>query len=43
MLAAGETLFKKGDPASCMYVVLSGELRVGDGNKIFEQREAWWA
>jgi len=36
-LAAGETLFKKGDPASCMYVVLSGELRVGDGNKILEQ------
>jgi len=36
-LTAGESLFKKGDPASCMYVVLSGELRVGDGNKIFEQ------
>jgi CRP/FNR family cyclic AMP-dependent transcriptional regulator len=35
-LKAGEILFKKGDPASCMYVVLSGELQVGDGNKIFE-------
>ena len=34
---SGETLFKKGDPGKSMYVVLSGELRVGDGNKIFEQ------
>ena len=34
---SGESLFKKGDPGKNMYVVLSGELRVGDGNKIFEQ------
>jgi len=34
---AGDVLFRKGDPAKAMYVVLSGELRVGDGNKIFEQ------
>jgi len=34
---AGDVLFRKGDPAKVMYVVLSGELRVGDGNKIFEQ------
>jgi len=34
---AGDDLFRKGDPAKAMYVVLSGELRVGDGNKIFEQ------
>ena len=39
-LKAGEALFKKGDPASCMYVLLSGKLRVGDGNKIFEQLAA---
>ena len=36
-LKAGELLFQKGDPAKSMYVVLSGELRVGDGNRIFEQ------
>lgn len=34
---AGDALFRKGDPAKAMYVVLSGELKVGDGNKIFEQ------
>jgi len=34
---AGDDLFRKGDPAKAMYVVLSGELRVADGNKIFEQ------
>jgi len=39
-LKPGEALFKKGDSAVCMYVVLSGELRVGDGNKIFEQLPA---
>lgn len=34
---AGDTLFRKGDSAACMYVVLSGGLKVGDGNKIFEE------
>ena len=34
---AGDDLFRKGDPGKAMYVVLSGELRVGDGNKVFEQ------
>ena len=34
---AGSDLFRKGDPGRAMYVVLSGELRVGDGNKVFEQ------
>jgi CRP-like cAMP-binding protein len=34
---AGDALFRKGDPGKTMYVVLSGELKVGDGNKIFEQ------
>lgn len=33
---AGDALFRKDDPGKTMYVVLSGELRVGDGNKIFE-------
>jgi len=37
---AGDVLFSKGDPARSMYVVLSGDLRVGDGNKIFEQLSA---
>jgi CRP/FNR family cyclic AMP-dependent transcriptional regulator len=36
-LKAGEHLFTKGDSANCMYVVLSGELQVGDGNLIFER------
>ena len=36
-LKAGEVLFHKGDPAANMYVVLSGEIRIGDGNKIFAQ------
>jgi CRP/FNR family cyclic AMP-dependent transcriptional regulator len=35
-LAAGEFLFRKGDPAQDMYVVKSGELQIGDGNAIFE-------
>ena len=34
---AGDDLFRKGDAGRAMYVVLSGELRVGDGNKVFEQ------
>lgn len=36
-LTAGEALFRKGDAARTMYVVLSGELRVGDANKVFAQ------
>ena len=36
-LKVGECLFKKGDPAqSTMYVVLSGEVRIGDGNVVLE-------
>jgi CRP-like cAMP-binding protein len=34
---AGDALFHKGDSASCMYVLLSGQLRIGDGNKIYEE------
>ncbi len=39
-LKPGDVLFQKGDLGDCMYVVLSGELRVGDGNQIFEQLSA---
>jgi len=39
-LKAGEVLFRKGDPARCMYVVLSGTLRIGDGNVVYEDIEA---
>ena len=39
-LKAGEALFHKGDSGKSMYVLLSGELRIGDGNKIFEQLAA---
>jgi CRP-like cAMP-binding protein len=35
-LKAGESLFTKGDPAPTMYVVLSGEVRIGDGNTVLE-------
>jgi CRP/FNR family transcriptional regulator, cyclic AMP receptor protein len=34
-LEAGETLFKKGDAADCMYAVLTGDLEVADGNIVF--------
>jgi CRP/FNR family transcriptional regulator, cyclic AMP receptor protein len=36
-LKAGEVLFKKDDPAQFMYVVLSGGVRIGDGNVVFEE------
>jgi CRP/FNR family transcriptional regulator, cyclic AMP receptor protein len=36
-LKPGDVLFRKGDSGDSMYVVLSGELRVGDGNQVFEQ------
>jgi CRP/FNR family transcriptional regulator, cyclic AMP receptor protein len=37
---AGEVLFRSGDQAPCMYVVLSGELRIGDGNVTYENVSA---
>jgi len=39
-LRPGEILFKKSDPAQHMYVVLSGDLRVGDGDKFYEKASA---
>lgn len=39
-LRAGEALFRKGDAAQGIYVVLSGELRIGDGNIVYEQVSA---
>ena len=39
-LKSGQVLFKKGDPAHSMYVVLSGEVRIGDDNVTFEQVSA---
>jgi CRP/FNR family cyclic AMP-dependent transcriptional regulator len=38
-LKAGEVLFKKGDDAQSMYVVLSGEITVGEANVIFDRLE----
>jgi CRP/FNR family transcriptional regulator, cyclic AMP receptor protein len=35
-LKAGEVLFRRGDPARTMYVLLSGDLRIGDGNVTYE-------
>ena len=39
-LKAGEVLFRKGDQARCMYVVLTGSLRIADGNVVYEDIEA---
>jgi CRP-like cAMP-binding protein len=36
-LKSGEALFRQGDAARFMYVVLSGALRIGDGNVVYEQ------
>ena len=36
-LKQGEILFQKDDPARNMYVVLKGELRIGDGNATYER------
>jgi CRP-like cAMP-binding protein len=30
-LQVGETIFEKGDPGDCMYIIVRGELRVHDG------------
>jgi CRP/FNR family transcriptional regulator, cyclic AMP receptor protein len=36
-LKAGDVLFRAGDPAERMYVVLEGTAQIGDGNVIFEE------
>ena len=38
-LKAGETLFEKGQLGDCMYIVHSGQLRIHDGERTFEQLE----
>ena len=35
-LAAGESLFEKGEPGHLMYVVKSGDLQIIDGNHVYE-------
>jgi CRP/FNR family transcriptional regulator, cyclic AMP receptor protein len=35
-IKAGDVLFRSGDPAVAMYVVLAGELRIGEGNVTYE-------
>jgi CRP/FNR family transcriptional regulator, cyclic AMP receptor protein len=39
-LKSGEVLFKKGDPAQSMYIVLSGELRIDDDGIVYESVSA---
>lgn len=39
-LSAGQTLFAKGDDAHSMFVVLSGEVTVGEGNVVFDRLQA---
>jgi CRP-like cAMP-binding protein len=38
-LAAGETLFRAGDPADAMYVLLEGSLHVLVGDKVVEHSQ----
>jgi CRP-like cAMP-binding protein len=33
----GEEVFKKGDPANCMYLILSGEVEIRLGDKVLEK------
>jgi CRP-like cAMP-binding protein len=35
---AGETIFEKGDPGSCMYIIFAGRVRVHDGPRTLEER-----
>lgn len=35
-LAPGAVLFEKGGPSGTMYVVLSGDLQIVDGNQVYE-------
>lgn len=34
-IPAGETVFKKGDPGDCMYIIVSGQVKAHDGDHIF--------
>lgn len=36
-LAAGQTLFEKGDIGACMYIVVDGRVRVHDGERTLDQ------
>ena len=36
-LQPGDILFRKGDAARCVYVVLSGEVSIADGNIVYEE------
>jgi CRP-like cAMP-binding protein len=38
-IAAGETIFEKGDKGDCMYIIVSGEVRVHDGDHTFNHLE----
>ena len=34
-IGAGETIFKKGDFGSCMYIIYEGEVKIHDGDNVF--------
>ena len=36
-LQRGETFITKGDPATCMYIIVNGEVNIHDGNHLFNQ------
>ncbi len=37
VLSAGERLFEKGDPGYCMYIIVSGRVRVHDGAQLLNE------
>ena len=38
-LRVGETIFNRGDPGDCMYIIVSGKVRVHDGDHTFNHLE----
>jgi AAA family ATP:ADP antiporter len=36
---AGDTIFEKGDPGNCMYIIFDGRVRVHDGQRTLGERE----
>jgi CRP-like cAMP-binding protein len=37
----GETIFSKGDPGQCMYIIAAGKVRVHDGERTLNTLEKW--
>lgn len=39
-LQPGQTIFEKGDPGDCMYIIVDGEVRVHDGDRTLNHLQA---